>query len=164
MSGLQRLPVGLFLCFLLMSGRAAPAGEFVPFMLKGEGVLEVDVETLFGTFQTTGVATQLGRHTAEGTVQFLPPNEHGILVADTLEVTFTAANGDELNAVLSEEGGFLDAVTGVGSAVYRFDGGTGRFEHAAGRAVLDVLVAPDGSFTTTLIGRISRPTRENSGT
>jgi hypothetical protein len=131
-----------------------PAGK-VPLKLRGAGLLEVD-RGLLGIFEAAGSGNHLGRWTARGTVQFVAAA--GVLRAESLEVIFAAAGGDELRAVLSEDiGGFLDPETGLCLAVCEFAGGTGRFHSAEGWAVLRIQLLEDGAFVTSLEGMISRP-------
>jgi hypothetical protein len=131
------------------SGRA----EFVPIKLVGVGSLNGD-----GTFQVQGDGTHLGKWINQGTVQFLTPDEDGILLAQVLESVFVGSNRDQLKAALWEEvGGYLNTNTGAGMAMYQFQGGTGRFQNAHGSALLMVQFLPTGFFIAVLEGTISLP-------
>jgi hypothetical protein len=62
-----------------------------------------------------------------------------------------SANGDKLYAVLD---GALNVQTGVARGTDTWDGGTGRFADASGRAFVTVHLAPDGALTFKLAGFI----------
>ena len=68
--------------------------------------------------------------------------------------TYTAANGDELNAVFT---GKLNFATGVITATGTYVGGTGRFANATGTVTLSGQVFPDGSLEVAVKGTIDYP-------
>ena len=78
-----------------------------------------------------GTATHLGKYTEHITMQINLPTRHSMGAA-----TFTAANGDTLNATV--EGQATPASPGVLSIVevYSITGGTGRFADATGSFTL----------------------------
>lgn len=97
-----------------------------------------------------GTATHLGLWTAVGSVKFI--FENGTTRSFGV-ATFTAANGDKLEAI-SE--GTLDPNTGIDRGGFHFVGGTGRFEGASGAA--DFLVSINqlnGGFEITMVGKIN---------
>jgi hypothetical protein len=130
----------------LLGSRPAEAVER-PFHLNGAGTV------IEGNIQATGRATHLGLWTEAGTLTFTPdPNDPNRVLASG-SATFTAANGDELNGVITEAS--LDLTTGIGNGVFIFTGGTGRFAEASGSVnftVLQNLVT--GAFEITGDGRI----------
>jgi hypothetical protein len=68
------------------------------------------------------------------------------------EGTLTAANGDKLNIVIE---GILDPVAAVDQGVFRFAGGTGRFEGATGTLNFVVSINPvTGGFDLTAVGKL----------
>jgi hypothetical protein len=66
----------------------------------------------------------------------------------TGDVTFTAANGDQLTADIA--GAFTSAVTASGT--YTFNGGTGRLENTTGLAYFSVVLLDGGQFTVEFNG------------
>ena len=143
-------PLGVVAAVLALAGSPArvAAGER-PFYLQGAGQLSVDPDTVDGTFTASGRATHLGRWTNEGTIQFTPAG--GNTLAAVGEVTFTAANGDTVHMTID---GVLDLGTGMATATFTVDGGTGRFAGAEGEADSIILQNPDGSFSFSLDGVI----------
>jgi hypothetical protein len=129
--------------------------KFVPIKLVGVGTLNGD-----GTFQAQGDGTHLGKWMNHGTVEFLLPDSDGIQQAQALQSVFIGANQDELNAELWEGfGGYMNLYTGAGVAMYQFQGGTGRFQNARGRAVLMVQFLSEDVFIAVLEGTILLPGR-----
>jgi hypothetical protein len=142
-------PTGFGLAVLALLAAAGPgraAGH--PFKLKGVGEGQFAPDFSGFTFTAAGVATDLGRWTNEGQVVILGPDPAvpgNVAVAG--EATLTAANGDELYAVIT---GSFDPATGAGIGVFHRDGGTGRFAGATGTAVFPVRNSPadaGGGFT-----------------
>jgi hypothetical protein len=132
--------------FPLLGSRPAEAGER-PFRLNGAGT------AIDGVIQATGRATHLGLWTEAGTLNLSPDPNDPTRVLASGAATFTAANGDELNGVITD--GSLDLTTGIGTGVFSFAGGTGRFEDATGTAGFTVqqnLIT--GAFEIAAIGRI----------
>jgi hypothetical protein len=85
-------------------------------------------------------------------LRFSPGPADHLILADG-EQTFTAADGDELDAEF--ENAVLNTTTGIAIGVFRFVGGTGRFAEASGSAVFVVeqnLIT--GEFEVTAVGHI----------
>jgi len=89
-------------------------------------------------FVGSGLATHLGRYEEAGSAQFSPTADPTVLQVDA-HTTYTAANGDQLYAVIS---GHLDGLTGKLTGTVTYVGGTGRFSDASGT----------GSFSAQLLG------------
>jgi hypothetical protein len=136
----------VLLAVLLLGSLPAAAIER-PFSLTGAGTL------INGSINASGRATHLGLFTETGELTFIPdPNNPNLILASG-PVAFTAANGDTLEGRL--EDGVLDVTTGIATGVFRFTGGTGRFEGASGTGdfvVIQNLVT--GAFEVTAVGTI----------
>ena len=134
------------LAVLLLGSFPALAGER-PFRLNVSGTVNN------GVINATGNATHLGLFTESGELSFVPdPNNPTLLLVSGV-VTFTAANGDQLDTLI--ENAVLDVTTGQAAGPFRFIGGTGRFANATGTGDLVVdqnLVT--GAFEGTAVGRI----------
>ena len=79
------------------------------------------------------------------------PDQNGVLHSSG-EATLTAANGDKL---IFQVDGILDPVAGVDQGVFRFVGGTGRFQAASGTVNFVVSINPvTGGFDLTAVGKI----------
>jgi hypothetical protein len=88
--------------------------------------------------------------TVNGNVTYTPDN--GVLRSSG-EATLNAANGDKLEFEID---GVLDPITATDQGVFRFVGGTGRFEGASGSADFVVTINPlTGGFELTVVGRIN---------
>lgn len=140
--------------FLLMATIPASAIER-PFALRGSGVATLitdDAGHLIGAIPTgSGTATHLGQWTVGGKVKYTPDAD-GVLRSSG-EATLTAANGDKLQFEID---GILDPVAAVDQGVFRFLGGTGRFEGASGTANFVVSINPlTGGFELTVVGKIN---------
>jgi hypothetical protein len=138
--------------FLLLGTIPVSAVER-PFALRGTGVatlLTDESGNLIGAIPTgSGTATHLGQWTVAGNVKYTPDN--GVLRSSG-DATLTAANGDKL---LFQIDGILNPVTAVDQGVFRFVGGTGRFEGASGAANFVVTINPlTGGFELTVVGKI----------
>lgn len=139
--------------FLLLGAIPAAAVER-PFALNGAGVATLITDesgNLIGAIPTgSGTATHLGLWTVAGNVTYTPDN--GVLRSSG-EATLTAANGDKLEFEID---GVLDPNTATDQGVFRFVGGTGRFEGASGSADFVVTINPlTGGFELTVVGRIN---------
>ena len=126
-----------------------------PFALNGRGIaafLTDEAGIIIGANVTaSGTATHLGSWTTAGTVRYNPPDENGV-IRSSGEATITAADGDKLRVVVE---GALDPVTLTDHGVFRFVGGTGKFEGASGSADFVVAIIPlTGGFELTLVGNI----------
>ena len=98
-----------------------------------------------------GTATHLGRYDEVGSVQISPTPDPTVFLVDAW-ATYTAANGDQLYAVMT---GHLDGDTGAISATVTYVGGTGRFTSASGTATLSAQLFPDGSIEVAVEGTIN---------
>jgi hypothetical protein len=136
----------LLLALLLLGSLSAEAIE-CPFSLNGAGTVTD------GIINASGRATHLGLFTEAGELFITPDPNNPTVALATGRATFTAANGDELQALI--EDGSLDLTTGIGTGVFRFTGGTGRFAGASGTGNFVVnqnLVT--GAFEVTAIGTL----------
>ena len=102
-------------------------------------------------FVGSGFATHLGRYTEAGTAQFSPTADPTILQVNATS-TYTAANGDQLYAVIN---GQLNGVTGAITATVTYAGGTGRFANAIGSSTLTGQLLPGGAVQVTTEGAIN---------
>jgi hypothetical protein len=131
---------------LLLGSFPAQAGER-PFRLNATGTVTN------GVISATGHATHLGLFSETGELSFVPDPNNPTLLLVTGRVAFTAANGDQLDALI--EDAVLDVTTGQAAGVYRFIGGTGRFANASGTG--DLVVDQNlitGTFEGTAVGRV----------
>jgi hypothetical protein len=136
----------LALGVLLLGSFPAQAGER-PFRLNLSGTVTN------GVVSATGHATHLGLFTETGELSFVPDPNNPTLLLVTGRVTLTAANGDQLDALI--EDAVLDATTGQAAGTVRFIGGTGRFANASGTG--DLVIDQNlitGAFEGTAVGRI----------
>lgn len=102
-------------------------------------------------FVGAGHATHLGHYTEVGSANFSPTDQPGILRIDGLAI-YTAANGDQLYAIISGE---LNGATGAITATVNYVGGTGRFKETVGSATLGGQIRPDGTITVSVQGTIN---------
>ena len=101
-------------------------------------------------FFISGNATYLGSYTEVGSVTFLPTADPVVLAIDGRAI-YTAANGDQLKAVIT---GQLNRFTGaITATVTSVSGGTGRFAGATGSANLVGQILP-GGITVAVKGSI----------
>jgi len=126
-----------------------------PFALRGTGVATLITDGsghLIGAIPTgSGTATHLGQWTVAGTVHYTPDN-NGVLHSSG-DATLTASDGDKLQIQID---GILDPMAGVDQGVFRFVGGTGRFEGATGESNFVVSINPlTGGFELTVVGKIN---------
>ena len=140
--------------FLLLGTIPTSAVER-PFALKGTGVATLVTDGaghLIGAIPTgSGTATHLGQWTVSGNVSYTP-DSNGVLHSSG-DATLTAANGDKLQIQID---GILDPVAAVDQGVFRFVGGTGRFEGATGETNFVVSINPlTGGFDLTVVGKIN---------
>jgi hypothetical protein len=136
-----------FLLALLLLGSVSAAAVERPFSLTGAGTVTD------GIINASGRATHLGLFTEAGELFITPDPNNPTVALATGRATFTAANGDQLEAVI--EDGSLDLTTGIGTGVFRFTGGTGRFAGASGTGNFVVnqnLVT--GAFEITAVGTL----------
>jgi hypothetical protein len=141
---------------LLVAAIAVGATER-PFAGSGSGiaVMSVDADGIPSAVVTgSGNATHLGMFTNAGKVVFHPDASNPNLAHPSGAVTFVAANGDKLEAVI--EGGTVDLTTGFGDGDFRFIGGTGRFANATG--IIHGVVEQNfvtGAYQITIVGNIN---------
>lgn len=143
----------LMLTLLLLLGTIPLSATERPFALNGAGVASLIIDesgNLIGANATgSGTATHLGQWTVDGKVTYTLDN--GVLRSGG-QATLTAANGDKL---LFEIDGILDPIASVDQGIFRFVGGTGRFENASGSANFVVSINPlTGGFQITVVGKI----------
>ena len=143
----------LMLTLFLLLGTIPVSATERPFALNGAGVASLIIDesgNLIGANATgSGTATHLGQWTVDGKVTYTLDN--GVLRSGG-QATLTAANGDKL---LFEIDGILDPIASVDQGIFRFVGGTGRFENASGSANFVVSINPlTGGFQITVVGKI----------
>jgi hypothetical protein len=102
-------------------------------------------------FTGSGHATHLGKYTEVGNVTFAPTSTPGVVSA-TGWTHYTAANGDQLHAVIA---GTVNMVTGAIAATATYVGGTGRFTNASGASTLVGQMLGGGALTIAANGSIS---------
>ena len=144
----------LTLILLLLLGSIPVSAVERPFALKGAGVATLITDESgmpIGAIPTgSGTATHLGQWTVAGNVKYTL--DSGGVLRSSGQATITAANGDKLQVELE---GILDPAAGVDQGVFRFVGGTGRFENASGSANFVVTINPlSGGFELTVVGMI----------
>ncbi len=125
------------------------ANAAVPFKGRGTGEI-VGVQPLptgvLITANARGNATHLGNYSRVENILLAPDGSF------TGDVTFTAANGDQLTANI--EGAFTGPATASGT--YSFTGGTGRFATATGTAYFSVALTDPVHFTVDFNGSINK--------
>lgn len=139
--------------FLLLATIPVSAVER-PFALRGAGVATLITDEngipIGANPTASGTATHLGQWTVAGTVKYTLDN--GVLRSSG-EATIIAANGDKLQVEID---GILDPVAGMDQGIFRFVGGTGRFEGVSGEANFVVSINPlTGGFELTVVGKIN---------
>jgi len=154
MKGYTKIRTLMLTLFLLLGTIPVSATER-PFALNGTGVATLITDGsghLIGAIPTgSGTATHLGQWTVSGIVNYIP-DSNGVLHSSG-EATLTAANGDTLKVQIE---GILDPVAAIDQGVFRFVGGTGRFEGASGDTNFVVHINPlTGGFELTVVGKIN---------
>ena len=137
----------VLVAIVALSAASMAMAEERPLKIVGSG--KSDHRT--GDFVASGCATHLGQWTNFGNIKV---SGEAPLLDVSGRVTFLAANGDELYALIVD--GTLD-VSGLpflGSATLVIVGGAGRFADATGSGHMAVVENPDGSFTFTVDGTI----------
>ncbi|MFO0848292.1 MAG: hypothetical protein U0871_07020 [Gemmataceae bacterium] len=134
----------LAITVMLTSTAVASAGER-PYHARGTAQFVSPTD-----FVGSGHATHLGRYTEVGSAQFSPTADPTVLAIDAWSV-YTAANGDQLYAVITGE---LNGLTGAITATVTYVGGTGRFDDAGGSAALKGQILPDGTIAVAVSGTI----------
>lgn len=128
---------------LLLSSHAS--AHSVPYRARGQAQFVSPND-----FVGSGNATHLGRYTEVGNVSFAPTSNPAVLAVEGWS-NYTAANGDELHALLSGE---LDQATGQITVTVTYVGGTGRFIHAQGRSELTGQLLAGGAAVVSVLGGI----------
>lgn len=123
-----------------------------PFNLTGAGRIEFSTDGS-GELTASGTATHLGKWNQSGQLNFTPNPDNPSVILANGESTFTAADGDTLEALI--DNGELDTATGIATGMFVFKGGTGRFDEATGSADFTVTQDLDsGEFEVTANGTI----------
>ncbi|MFP4100042.1 hypothetical protein [Coleofasciculus sp.] len=128
-----------------------------PFDLTGTGIVEVmtddNVQLSGGDINASGIATHLGKWTQIGNLVFTFDQSKPDIIFASGDTTFTAANGDTLEAEIKNSE--LDTTTGISTGQFVFIGGTGRFQQAQGSANYTVNQDLDsGAFDVVAQGSI----------
>ena len=146
------------LAFALLLGIIPVNATERPFASNGNGIASFiidDAGNVTGANLTlSGNGTHLGSFTGSGKIQFLPDANDPNISHPAGGVTYIAANGDRLPTVI--ENGRMDLRTGIATGDMVFQGGTGRFEGASGRAAIVVEQNfVTGAYTFTMVGNIN---------
>lgn len=124
-----------------------------------EGFHAANAQTRVGTANHLGLYVSHERYCLD--FSFFP-----IVQARHVEITFTAANGDQLHGIAQADFDFSnpDPTVPPGVVGYgEFDGGTGRFENATGSyGIVEVLLI-DGLDSLRFVGTISFEASDRSG-
>jgi hypothetical protein len=154
---MKRLVTVGTLIFALLFGIIPVNATERPFASNGNGVATFIIEggnVVGATVVVSGNATHLGVFTGTGKIQFRPDANDPNISHPAGEVTYVAANGDRLPTVI--EDGSMDLRTGIATGYMVFQGGTGRFEGASGKAA--IVVEQNfitGAYTFTMVGNIN---------
>lgn len=132
-----------FVGLLALSDRAA--GAVRPYSSSGTAQFVSPT-----AFVGAGRATHLGLYSETGNVLFTPTSNPAVFHVDG-SIVYTAANGDEVHAVVSGE---LNGLSGAISATVSYVGGTGRFASASGSAILAGQLLPEGTISVAVSGTI----------
>jgi len=148
----------LILVFSLLLGIIPVSATERPFAANGNGVaafITDDAGNVVGANLTlSGNGTHLGLFSGTGKVQFLPDANDPNIVHPSGEVTYVAADGDRLPAVI--EDGSMDLRTGIATGYMVFQSGTGRFEGLSGKAAIVVVQNfVTGAYEFTMVGNIN---------
>lgn len=143
--------------FIVLGTRPTMAVER-PFKLTGAGSIQfasdANGNVTGGKLTASGTATQLGKWNQVGTLSFTPNPDNPTLISSSGDSTFTAANGDELQALIKDSE--LNTTTGIATGTFEFRGGTGRFEEAQGSAFFKVIQElSSGAFEVSANGTIN---------
>jgi len=147
----------LVLTLTLVVGSLAIKAAERPFSLNGKGIaipiLDGNGNVVGAEPTGSGNAIHLGMFTNTGKVSFTPDASNPNILLPTGGGVFTAANGDKLNFIIIS--GALDLSTGIGTGVFAFTGGTGRFvnatEHVSGVIQQNIVT---GAYELTMVGNI----------
>ncbi len=148
----------LILAFALLLGTLPVSATERPYAANGNGVATFIIDgngnVTGATVTVSGNATHLGVFTGFGTIQFLPDANDPNISHPAGDVTYVAANGDRLPAVIAD--GQMDLRTGIATGYMVFQNGTGRFAAASGKAAIVVEQNfVTGAYTFTMVGDIN---------
>jgi hypothetical protein len=118
------------------------------------GITDESGNVVGANLTLSGHGTHLGSFTGTGKIQFLPDANDPNISHPAGEVTYVAANGDRLPAVI--ENGSMDLTTGIATGDMVFQSGTERFAGVSGRAA--IVVEQNfitGAYTFTMVGNIN---------
>ena len=148
----------LILVFALLLGNIPVSATERPFAGNGNGLATFITDgagnVVGATVVVSGNATHLGLFSGTGTIQFIPDANDPNISHPAGEVTYVAANGDQLPSVI--EDGSMDLRTGIATGYMVFQSGTGRFAGASGKAA--IVVEQNfitGAYTFTLLGNVN---------
>jgi hypothetical protein len=129
---------------MALAAMPAVAQEQLPFSGTYSGTVAFTGPTS-AALQGSGTASHLGKSTMVGTVQVVgPASSCSDGFAAQLMITLTAANGDQLFLVVTDESCQVAPGMFEGTGTYEITGGTGRFADATGSGTFD----GRGDFTT----------------
>ena len=129
---------------MALAAMPAVAEERLPFSGTYSGTVAF-TGPASAAFQGSGTASHLGKSTIVGTVQVAGPASScsdGFAAQHT--ITLTAANGDQLFLVVTDDSCQVAPGMYEGTGTYEITGGTGRFADATGSGTFD----GRGDFTT----------------
>ncbi len=146
---MKRLLAGLMILMATVTFTGEVMAQERPFKLQGTTAVIGNPFAPEGAVMVgNGTATHLGEWVNEGPIFF--DGSSGPPFAATAIAHFTAANGDQLDVLLT---GTVDASL-VATATYHFVGGTGRFAGASGYGDFLAVPNPDGTLSYTATGTI----------
>ena len=142
---LSRLASLLFVALMVLAPPGRASAHAVPYFASGAAQFVTEND-----FVGAGHATHLGHYTEVGSVSFAPTGNPDVLAVDGWTI-YTAADGDELHALVSGE---LDTSTGSITVTVTYDGGTGRFADASGTSSLVGQMLGGGAASVAVTGSI----------
>ena len=143
--------INFSLCAAVLIAFAIPCAAVErPFKLEGTTVvLGNPFDPAGAQMQGNGTATHLGDWANSGVIFF--DASSGPPFPVIVVVHFSAANGDQLDAILV---GHID-LSGVATGTYYITGGGGRFTGASGKGVFSAHTNPDGTLSYNADGTIN---------
>ena len=148
----------LILAFTLLLGIIPVGATERPFAANGNGmatfITDAAGNVVGATVVVSGNATHLGLFGGNGEIQFIPDATDPNISHPAGWVTYIAANGDRLPAII--EDGSMDLRTGIATGYMVFQSGTGRFVGASGKAA--IVVEQNfitGAYTFTMVGDVN---------
>ena len=141
---------------MALAAMPAVAQEQRPFSGTYRGTVGFTSPTT-GAYQGSGTASHLGNSTIVGTVQAVgPASSCSDGFAARHMITLTAANGDQLFLVVTDDSCQVAPGVYEGTGTYEITGGTGRFAGATGSGTFDGRGDFNtGTFLQTFEGTIS---------